>query len=264
MLNKKVFVHLFVEKQQMIRGKTMEHSLDCAVIYLLSWLMELLWTVDNTARQHTCAACCSPLTWQQQFRVIRECFIGLTFLIYPHSVFWKSTGGYFTLSDVQINGERCVGWFLSLTWVSVEERDSLSSGNEGVKLAEMGVPGMPLAWTCSLSLPTVPSSSSELWVSSVPGSDGCSSAGLLADSFVSEQRFTGSRQWPEVTINTYTCKYLLTVSNHQSMNKLLDFNLEVTMAPLFNTNSKRRLWHVYQDLKELFRRSNKQEKLHFL
>lgn len=82
--------------------------------------------------------------------------------------------------------------------MSLEETDSLSSGSEGVKLAEMGVPGMPLAWTCSLSLPRVLSSSRPLWVPSViasAGSDsGCSPTPLA--SFVSEQRLAGSRQWP--------------------------------------------------------------------
>lgn len=85
--------------------------------------------------------------------------------------------------------------------MSVDETDSLSSGSEGVKLAEIGVPGMPLAWTCSLSLPRVPSSSSELWVPSVTASAGSDSAGSDSagspsppGSLVSEQRFAGSRQ----------------------------------------------------------------------
>lgn len=80
----------------------------------------------------------------------------------------------------------------------MEETDNLSSGNEGVKLAEIGVPGMPFAWTCSLSLPTVPSSSMELWVPSVAASAGGDSPSPV-DSLVSEQRFAGSRQWPAVS-----------------------------------------------------------------
>ncbi|TNN88919.1 hypothetical protein EYF80_000797 [Liparis tanakae] len=62
----------------------------------------------------------------------------------------------------------------------------------------MGVPGMPFAWTCSLSLPTVPSSSRELWVPSVTASAGSDSAGSPSppDSLVSEQRFVGSKQCP--------------------------------------------------------------------
>lgn len=90
------------------------------------------------------------------------------------------------------------GWFF--TWVSLEETDSLSSGSEGVKLAEIGVPGMPLAWTCSPSLPRVPSSSRELWVPSVTASADSDSAGSPSplDSLVSEQRFVGSKQWPVV------------------------------------------------------------------
>lgn len=82
--------------------------------------------------------------------------------------------------------------------MSLDETESLSSGREGVKLAEIGVPGMPLAWTCSLSLPTVPSSSRELWVPSVAASAGSDSAGSPSppDSLVSEHRFAGSRQWP--------------------------------------------------------------------
>ena len=80
----------------------------------------------------------------------------------------------------------------------MDETDSLSSGSDGVKLAEMGVPGIPLAWTCSLSLPSVPSSSSELWVPSVTASAGSDSAGSDSppDSLVSEQRLAGSRQCP--------------------------------------------------------------------
>ena len=80
----------------------------------------------------------------------------------------------------------------------MEETDSLSSGSEGVKLAEIGVPGMPLAWTCSLSLPRVPSSSRELCVPSVTASAGSDSAGSLSPlvSLVSEQRFVGSKQCP--------------------------------------------------------------------
>lgn len=82
--------------------------------------------------------------------------------------------------------------------MSLDERDSLSSGSEGVKLAEIGVPGMPLAWTCSLSLPRVPSSSRELWVPSVTTSAASDSAGSPSPpgSFVSEQRFVGSKQCP--------------------------------------------------------------------
>lgn len=85
-----------------------------------------------------------------------------------------------------------------LTWVSLDETDSLSSGRDGVKLAEIGVPGMPLAWTCSLSLPSVPSSSSELWVPSVTLSADSDSAGSASPlgSLVSEHRWAGSRQCP--------------------------------------------------------------------
>jgi len=82
--------------------------------------------------------------------------------------------------------------------VSLDERDNLSSGSEGVKLAEIGVPGMPFVWTCSLSLPTVPSSSRELWVPSVTASAGSDSVGSPSppDSLVSEQSFVGSKQCP--------------------------------------------------------------------
>lgn len=87
---------------------------------------------------------------------------------------------------------------MSHTWVSLDETDSLSSGNEGVKLAEIGVPGIPLAWTCSLSLPRVPSSSREFCVPSVTASVVSDSAGSPSppDSLASEQRLAGSRQWP--------------------------------------------------------------------
>lgn len=86
----------------------------------------------------------------------------------------------------------------SLTWVSLEDTDSLSSGSEGVKLAEIGVPGIPFAWMCSPSLTIVPSSSSEFWVPSVTASAGSDSAGSPSppDSLVSEQRFVGSKQCP--------------------------------------------------------------------
>lgn len=99
----------------------------------------------------------------------------------------------------------------SLTWVSLEDTDSLSSGSEGVKLAEIGVPGMPFAWMCSLSLTIVPSSSSEFWAPSVTASAGSDSAGSPSplDSLVSEQRFVGSKQCPVVRIECGGVNYNL-------------------------------------------------------
>ncbi len=76
------------------------------------------------------------------------------------------------------------------TWVSLEETDSLSSGRDRVKLAEMGVPGMPLAWTFSLSLPNPPSSSREF------GMPSAGSASPSRLSLTSENRKTDFRLGP--------------------------------------------------------------------
>lgn len=84
--------------------------------------------------------------------------------------------------------------------MSLDETDSLSSGSDGVKVAEMGVPGMPLAWTCSPSLPRVLSSSTQFCTPSVATSAGSGSASADSpsplDSLLSLQRFVGSKQCP--------------------------------------------------------------------
>ena len=126
--------------------------------------------------------------------------------------------------------------------MSVEETESRSSGSDGVKLALMGVPGMPLTCACSLSLlPSTLSSSSDLCVTSADPSLGSDSpAGTAAaaatatawspptppsppppDSLASEQRWAGPRQFPVEgggeTMSWADCCFKLLIRNAVSL-----------------------------------------------